>query len=41
MFLVDKKGFLRFDNVRASDKYHPKSDTTSFEEKIARLLAEK
>jgi peroxiredoxin len=41
MFLVDKKGFLRFDNVRASDKYHPKSDTTSFEEKITKLLAEK
>lgn len=41
MFLVDKKGFLRFDNVRASDKYHPKGDTTSFEEKITKLLAEK
>jgi len=41
MFLVDKKGFLRFDNVRASDKYHPKDDTTSFEEKISKLLAEK
>ncbi len=41
MFLVDKKGFLHFDNVRASDKYHPKGDTTSFEEKIAKLLAEK
>jgi thiol-disulfide isomerase/thioredoxin len=40
MFLVDKKGFLRFDNVRASDKYHPKGDTTSFEETIAKLLAE-
>ena len=41
MFLVDKKGLLRFDNVRASDKYHPKDDTTSFEETISRLLAEK
>ncbi len=41
MFLVDRKGFLRFDNVRASDKYHPKNDTTSFEEKITKLLAEK
>jgi peroxiredoxin len=41
MFLVDKKGLLRFDNVRASDKYHPKSETTSFEEIITKLLAEK
>jgi len=41
MFLVDRQGVLRFDNVRASDKYHPKDDTTSFEEKIVRLLAEK
>jgi peroxiredoxin len=40
MFLVDKKGLLRFDNVRASDKYHPKNDTTGFEEKISKLLAE-
>jgi peroxiredoxin len=40
MFLVDKKGFLRFDNVRASDKYHAQGDTTSLEEKIAGLLAE-
>jgi len=40
MFLVDKKGLLRFDNVRASDKYHPKNDTTSLEEKISKLLAE-
>jgi thiol-disulfide isomerase/thioredoxin len=40
MFLVDKKGLLRFDNVRASDKYHPKGDTTSLEEKISKLLAE-
>jgi peroxiredoxin len=40
MFLVDKKGFLRFDNVRASDKYHAKDDTSSFEEKITSLLAE-
>lgn len=41
MFLVDKKGLLRFDHVRAGDKYHPKGDTMSFEEKIAKLLAEK
>jgi thiol-disulfide isomerase/thioredoxin len=41
MFLVDKNGFLRFDNVRANDKYHSKDDTTSFEEKIVKLLAEK
>ncbi|MGP8020541.1 MAG: TlpA family protein disulfide reductase [Limisphaerales bacterium] len=40
MFLVDKKGLLRFDNVRASDKYHPKSDATSLEEKVSMLLAE-
>jgi thiol-disulfide isomerase/thioredoxin len=40
MFLVDKKGLLRFDNVRANDKYHPKGDTISFEEKISKLLAE-
>ena len=40
MFLVDKHGLLRFDNVRASDKYHAKGDTTSFEEKITELLAE-
>ena len=33
MFLVDKNGFLRFDNVRANDKYHPKMMTqTSFED---------
>lgn len=40
MFLVDKKGLLRFDNVRASDKYHPQGDTATFEETIAKLLAE-
>jgi peroxiredoxin len=40
MFLVDKKGFLRFDNVRARDNFHPKGDTTSFEEKVSKLLAE-
>jgi len=40
MFLVDKKGLLRFDNVRASDSVHQKGDTTSIEEKIAKLLAE-
>lgn len=38
MFLVDKKGFLRFDNVRAIAT-HAKNDT-SFEEKISALLAE-
>jgi peroxiredoxin len=41
MFLVDKQGLLRFDNVRARDDVHPKGDTTSFEEKISKLLAEK
>lgn len=40
MFLVDKHGRLRFDNVRASDMYGPKDDTTSFEEKIFVLLSE-
>ncbi|HZF01755.1 MAG TPA: TlpA disulfide reductase family protein [Methylomirabilota bacterium] len=40
MFLVDKKGFLRFDNVRARDDVHPKGDTISFEGKISKLLAE-
>jgi peroxiredoxin len=40
MFLVDKKGFLRFDNVRARADAHPKGDTTSFEQKISQLLAE-
>jgi len=40
MFLVDKKGILRFDDVRASDRYHRKDDTTSIEEKITKLLAE-
>lgn len=40
MFLVDKKGFLRFDNVRANDKFYPKSGATSFEEKISNLLVE-
>jgi thiol-disulfide isomerase/thioredoxin len=40
MFLVDKKGLLSFDNVRASDSVHQKDDTTSFEEKISKLLAE-
>jgi peroxiredoxin len=41
MFLVDRQGRLRFDNVRASDKYRPKDDKTTFEEKITELLAEK
>jgi Redoxin len=40
MFLVDKKGCLRFDNVRAREGIHTKGDTTSFEEKISTLLAE-
>jgi thiol-disulfide isomerase/thioredoxin len=40
MFLVDRRVLLRFDNVRANDKYHPKGDTTSFEEKISKLLVE-
>jgi RNA polymerase sigma factor (sigma-70 family) len=41
MFLVDKQGVLRFDNVRANDRVHPKGDTKSFEEKILELLAER
>lgn len=40
MFLVDKKGLLRFDHVRARDDAHLKGDTTGFEDKIAKLLAE-
>ena len=36
MFLVDKKGLLRFDNVRASDP----NGTNSLEDKISMLLAE-
>jgi Redoxin len=40
MFLVDKKGCMRFDNVRARDNVHTKGDTTSFEEKISDLLTE-
>jgi peroxiredoxin len=40
MFLVDKKGYLRFDDVRASDRYHRRDDTTSMEDKITKLLAE-
>jgi len=39
-FLVDKKGCLRFDNVRARDDVRPKGDTISFEDKISSLLAE-
>ena len=41
MFLVDKKGLLRFDNVRARDDVHPKGDAISFEDKISKLLAER
>jgi hypothetical protein len=41
MFLVDKKGLLRFDNVRARDDGHRKGDTTSFEDQISKLLAER
>jgi len=37
---VDKKGCLRFDNVRARDDVRPKGDTISFEDKISSLLAE-
>lgn len=40
MFLVDKKGFLHFDNVRAGDAFQSKGDIMSFEDKIASLLAE-
>jgi peroxiredoxin len=39
-FLVDRNGILRFDNIRANDKLHAKSDQTSFEDKISALLAE-
>ncbi len=39
MFLVDKKGCLRFDNVTTSNS-QTKGDTTSFEEKISELLSE-
>ena len=38
IFLVDKQGLLRFDNVRAGDKHHPVGDTTSLESKIKSLL---
>jgi hypothetical protein len=41
MLLVDRNGLQRLDNVRANNKYHPKDDTTRFEEKITKLLAEK
>ena len=40
MFLVDKKGFLRFDNVRADGSMNQKGDTNIFEEMISKLLAE-
>jgi peroxiredoxin len=40
MFLVDKKGILRFDNVRAVNLVHPKGDAITFEAKIYNLLAE-
>jgi hypothetical protein len=40
MFMVDKKGYLRFDNARARNDVHTKGDTTSFEKKISDLLAE-
>jgi peroxiredoxin len=39
IFLLDKQGVLRFDNVRAGDKHHPVGDTTSLESKIKSLLA--
>ena len=41
MFLVDKKGCLRFDNVRARNDVYTKGDITTFEDKISKLLAEK
>ena len=40
MFLVDKKGYLHFDKVRASGAVSSKDGTTSFEEKIRALLAQ-
>jgi peroxiredoxin len=40
LFLVDKKGCLRFDNVQARDGFHGRGDTTTFEQKISSLLAE-
>jgi peroxiredoxin len=40
MFLVDKRGLLRFDNVRASDQVHTNDDSTSLEGRISTLLAE-
>lgn len=40
MFLVDKRGVLRFDNLRANDKARIKGDNTTLEEKITKLLAE-
>lgn len=40
MFLVGRNGLLRFDNVRANDQIHTKGDTTKFEDKITKLLAE-
>jgi thiol-disulfide isomerase/thioredoxin len=40
MFLVDKKGVLRFDNLRADDKIHINGDRITLEEKITKLLAE-
>lgn len=41
MFLLDKKGLLRFDNVRARDDVHSKNNTDTFEDKISKLLAER
>jgi hypothetical protein len=40
LFLVDKKGCLRFDDVDAKNYANPKGDGTTFEQKISKLLAE-
>ena len=41
MFLVDKKGILRFDNVRARGDAGRNGVPTSFEDEISKLLAER
>ncbi len=40
MLLVDKKGLLRFDNLRTQNNIHPKENVTNLDDKILRLLAE-
>jgi peroxiredoxin len=40
IFLLDKRGVLRFYNVKANDKPHRPGDTTTFESKITSLLTE-